>query len=264
MAFLTPTAVVIGIYGPVQTSNNHLLSLNRKGIQMREGWKGENSLPFFDEPEFAEASEERPVVNGNFTSSGASHLPEVQSMTISRTLIRVALAVTLSAAAMSSGCNVRTGPQAATQPTSDRATTEPSLPELAFELRLAEAYYAGTGDEFQNQTIDLQLSGNAKGVHVWFRRPKEMTGSVSLRVGLTAESPQVWLVYGANWEDTFYRGGAARQPPPEVQKEQGTGGLLEFTGHRGRVVVTLRDLRFPSGVIRQIGPVEARVEYYRP
>jgi hypothetical protein len=177
----------------------------------------------------------------------------------------LALVEAFSAAAISLGCNERHAPEEGAQAASDQATTAPSLPELAFELRTARAFYASD----DHRTIDLQLSGTSKGVRVRFRLPQEVTDSVSQSVSLTAESAQVWLVYGAGWEYTFYAGGAMPEPPSTVKTEQVIDGLLEWALPSGTVpapgaVVTLRDLRFPSGVIQQLGPIEVRIEYYRP
>ncbi len=175
----------------------------------------------------------------------------------------LALVATLSAATMLSGCNERPGENA--QAASNQATTAPSPPELAFDLRTARAFYASD----DHRTIDLQLLGNSKGVRVVCRLPNEREDSVSQKVELTAEATQTWLIYGPGWGDAFYGGGVMRQPPTTVQREQAEDGLLEWrtpsdTVPAPRAVITLRNLRFPSGVIRQVGPIEVRIEYYTP
>jgi hypothetical protein len=101
--------------------------------------------------------------------------------------------------------------------------------------------------------------------------PKELKGPISQKIDPAAKPDGVWLVSGPVWRADFYQGGVMPLPDSRLQKERATEGLVEgqaeVVGRApewGRAVITLRNLRFPSGVIRQIGPIEVPIGYYAP
>jgi hypothetical protein len=105
----------------------------------------------------------------------------------------------------------------------------------------------------------VNLAGSSEGLAVTWPLPKEIRGPLRESIDPKKQFPEVLLYRGNDMEKYLAPGGAARFPRPH---ETAVAGTLECKpGIKGKTVkITLKDLRFQTVTIPQIGPFDVELD----
>jgi hypothetical protein len=113
--------------------------------------------------------------------------------------------------------------------------------------------------------LSLAVIGQEARLAVYWPLPAEITGRCTETIERNKEHPLVTLFQGVNYPPLRQRGGA--QPPPPEGQAAVAGELIcePIDGPPkppgGKTVsITMRNLRFPSGAIECIGPLEVQLD----
>jgi HEAT repeat protein len=105
----------------------------------------------------------------------------------------------------------------------------------------------------------VNLAGSSEGLAVTWPLPKEIRGPLRESIDPNKQFPEVLLYRGNDMEKYLAPGGAARMPRPH---ETAVAGILECEpGTKDKTVkMTLRDLRFQTVTVPQIGPFDVELD----